>query len=341
MIAENSFLENLTRQFRRSPLELNKLLESDAEILRLDSGMLLAATVDTLSEELSTGLYADPYLAGWMVVMATLSDLGAVGALPLGLLLSEVLPAEYDPASLAALQSGIQEACALCGTFVLGGDTNTGRDLLLTGCALGILPGGTFMSRRGSTPGDLLYATHTLGAGNAFALSRFTDASSSPAGYRPVARVKEGCLLRQFASACMDTSDGVIATLDQLMRVNSVGFELKDPWQDILSTEAAGVSERSGISPWLFLAGHHGEFELLFTVPPRKEEEMLRAAGMAGWKPVHVGRARADAEIRIPIGGRLAGIDTAVVRNLAWTATHDVHAYINALVAYDKELRKG
>ena len=38
--------------------------------------------------------------------------------------------------------------------------------------------------------------------------------------------------------ACMDTSDGLIATLDQFMRLNNVGFELKEDLEKVIDENA-------------------------------------------------------------------------------------------------------
>ena len=45
-------------------------------------------------------------------------------------------------------------------------------------------------------------------------------------------RLREGELLRGVASCCMDTSDGFVATIDQLARINEVGFRITAPAAD-------------------------------------------------------------------------------------------------------------
>lgn len=84
-LLENNFFARLTSSFQRSPQQINHLNESDSELLRLDNDSILAITTDCIVEEIETGLYDDPYLIGWMLVVVNLSDLAAVGARPLGL----------------------------------------------------------------------------------------------------------------------------------------------------------------------------------------------------------------------------------------------------------------
>ena len=345
-IAEVKLIEQLTQHFRRSPLQLNRLQEADAEIIRLDprGSVCLAATTDSIVEEIASGLYDDPYLIGWMTVMANMSDLAAVGAIPLGMLVSETLPDDIPQEWLAELQRGIEKACEACGSFVLGGDTNSGSHLLLTGCAFGTTSRERFLSRSGAHPGDRLYATGFLGVGNAYALERFMSCRHSleeTVSYQPYARLREGQSIAGIASACMDSSDGLLTTLDQLMRVNRVGFEIEPDIESILHPQARIAAESALLPPWLLLAGQHGEFELLFTVSQENELRMLEAADRSNWQPFLLGRAIRHEEIRLPLYGSQTAVDTARIRNLAVTCGTDIELYIHELCLIDSHCKKG
>lgn len=351
-IIENRFISNLTKQFRRSPLQLNRLHESDAELLNIEpvSGQILAVTTDTIAEEIAVGLYTDPFLIGWMSVMVNLSDLAAVAATPLGIVISQVLPTEYPSESIELLQKGIEAACENCGTFVLGGDTNFGQTMTMTGCAIGTVDGCRLLTRRGCKPGDQLYTTSLLGIGNIYAISAFASSLSpgqcskpsfDAGDYRPTARLTEARCLANFASACMDTSDGVLGTLDQLMRLNNVGFRINADWQNALHPKADKFSKVLGIPNWLWLAGQHGEFELLFTILRNKEDQFLLASEQIGWNPVRVGEVVSEPSIQIPIHGEQIGLDTARIRNLGNSFDGNIASYINELMNIDRNIRKG
>ena len=349
-IIENQLIDELTAQFRRSPMQMNKLHGSDAELIQLsgDPNMRLAITTDSIVEEIAVGLYDDPYLVGWMAVMANMSDLAAVGARPIGILLSEVLPHDFPAASLQQLQQGIHDACVTCGTFVLGGDTAMSDQLMLTGTAAGIIDGKNILTRNGCKPGDLVYVSGPVGRGNAFALSiLFSNSApdsrfgSGVLRYQPIARLSIGQSLLGIASACMDTSDGVLSSLDQLMRLNGVGFELDGSWEDAVDSESRELASINGISPWLLLAGQHGEFELLFTVEADREDDLREAASKGGWTPLLLGRAIVKPEIYLPMCGGRVAIDTALIRNLAQHAESNIQRYVRELLALDQECRKG
>ena len=340
-ILENQMVERLARTFRRSPGQVNRLNESDAEIVRLGStGVRLAITTDSIVEEIASGLYDDPYMIGWMAAMANFSDLAAVGAAPVGLLVAETLPPDLPEDFVAELQRGIDEACCASGSFVLGGDTSSGRTLEVTGCAVGIMEDGGALSRVGCQPGHVLYCSGPLGSGNAFAVSRFCPARARYP-FAPCARILEGQLIRGLASACMDSSDGALTTLDQLMRLNNVGFRLDENWEKAIAPAAAEVVARASIPAWLLLAGQHGEFELLFTVAPENLAEVLRRAAAAGWTPIRLGTVIPQELISLDMYGGPTAIDTARIRNAAFTAQGNVREYIQELLNIDRTLRKG
>jgi thiamine-monophosphate kinase len=340
-IVENQLINRLTEHFRHSPLQVNRLHESDAEIIALGPDICIALTTDNIVEEIATGLYDNPYLIGWMTVMVNMSDLAAVGAEPIGILVSETLPRGYDAANLSALQKGIADACSTCATYVLGGDTNFGESLMLGGCAIGSVSRSSLLTRVGCNVGDLLYASGMLGGGNAFAISKLLDESGVQLNYLPCARLKEVRTLRGIASACMDTSDGVLATLDQMMRLNGVGFEIDVPLENILSVKALSCVQANILPPWFLLAGQHGEFELLFTVPPVKEYELLHNAEQQGWQPVRLGSVVADPAISLLINNHRRCVDTKRIRNIAYENAIHVKEYIGKLMELDREIRKG
>jgi thiamine-monophosphate kinase len=342
-IQENKFINFLTSMYTRSPLQLNALHESDAEIIHPwnDDEHLLALTTDSIVEEIATGLYNDPYLIGWMIVMVNFSDLAAVGANPIGIVVSEIFPKNFCESSIIRLQKGIHDACNVCGVHILGGDTNYGEQLVLTGSALGFIPTGQVLTRKGCHPGDIVYSTSRLGAGNSFALAHFLGSHKQHISYKPVARIKEGQVLRGNATACMDTSDGVLATLDQLMRINSYGFQLDADWELTLDKQSRHFVKEIGFPSWLLLAGEHGEFELLFTLPPNREQQFLRDAARYNFYPIKIGAVIPETTIYVPIDGENIAIDTAWIRNLSRQVNSDIKQYIQNLLSYHDQLRKG
>lgn len=342
-VIENALIQRLTARLPRSARQLNGVRESDAELVRLPGGLILALTTDAIAEEIETGLYADPGLIGWMTVLVNASDLAAVGAAPLGVLLNQTLTPSMDGLFLDELQAGIARASESCRLPVLGGDTNFGRRPQLAATAIGIIRGHPPVTRIGCRPGDRLFTSNTLGLGGAYAFARLGgDAATADAlGYRPSPRLNEGQLLRRFASCCMDTSDGAIPTLDELMRLNGVGFQIDASLRAILDPAALQVTDAAGLPEWTLLAGPHGDFELLFTVRESNRGPFLEAAAEIGWSPIELGFVETGSHLKLADSNGFQVIDTVRVRNLFTEVCGDVASYLSGLLSCIRNANEG
>lgn len=314
---------------------------ADVELVDFDPGgtSLLAVTADGLCEEIATGLYADPYTIGWVLVMAAASDLAAAGASPIGITPALGLPEDFGPAEREALGRGIGDACRSIGTVTLGGDTNVATDLTAAAFAVGLVGKERVMTRVGAESGDALYLSGRAGLGNAYALARFDPRHGDDLlPFLPRARLEMGRLLPGFASCTMDTSDGVIATLDELSRTNGVGFAITAEPASFLHRRALAACKPRGIPPWLALAGCHGEFELAFTIPAVREEQFLAASRRASLRPKCIGRVIDEPGVFLAWTAPRTRIDSAWIRNLRVGENRDVRSYIHDLVEYARGL---
>ena len=335
-ILENISLNRLIRHFRRGPNQLNLPHQSDAEILKIPgSDVLLAITTDTIVEEIEYGLYSDPWLQGFMTVLVNISDLAAVGAKPIGILLNQTFPEHTIEEHLEKLQSGINDACEEAGTFVLGGDTNHASHTSMGATAIGIIENNKPMLRIGAKSGDLVFATGPLGKGSALGLAKFSGKNFQ---YRPGIRLAESNVIRNYAHCCIDTSDGLLYGLDQLMRLNDLGFQIDQDLKKIIDEESLQLSRQLNIPSWLLLNGPHGEFELLFTIDESDREKLEEDANKIGWQPLLLGSVINTAEITLSIEGKQRPIDTALLRNSFTICKGDVKTFIHELLAYHQQL---
>lgn len=208
--------------------------------------------------------------AGFRTTAAALSDLAAMGAEPVGILLTLAL----DPASAseeaAALQAGAAEACELQGIPVLGGDLSRSpgpviMDVVVLGRA------GTPVLRAGTEAGDELWVTGWLG-GSRGAVALWSRGSDPPAALkkafsRPNPRIREALWLKERVPlhGLIDLSDGLAGDAGHLAAASGVGLVLSPaslPIHPALGAAADAEEER------LLMALEGGEdFELCFTVP--------------------------------------------------------------------------
>ena len=349
-IVENKIINDLTKSFIRSPKQLNKVHETDAEIVELENSPYnLAITIDTISEEIKTGLYSDPYQIGWMSVMVNMSDLAAVGASPIGIVISQILPKEISKEYLDKIQNGINDACKKCGTFVLGGDTNFGDELIISGCAIGTVEKEKHLKRIGCKDRDKIYVTGIVGNGNAFAAQKLLLQSEKVDSrlcgndilqFQPSAKLEWRNILIKYSSGCIDTSDGVLSSIDQLMRLNNIGFRFRNDWNETLDPTSKHLFTKYNLPLWLLLAGEHGEFELLFSIPEENETEFIKEADRLNLNPVYLAEAKSEQNIKIDLYQKDQILDSEKIRNLAFEKDFSPSLYLQKLMEMDTLLKK-
>jgi len=136
----------------------------DAEAISF-AGKEIAVTTDMLTEgdDFPPGM---PYDAiGWNAVAATLSDVAAAGAKPLGVLMAWGLPRIVPEDGVRQIASGMARCAREHKTRVIGGDMNESESITLCGTGFGVAryP----LRRREAKPGDILAVTGKLGASSA------------------------------------------------------------------------------------------------------------------------------------------------------------------------------
>ena len=341
-IRENVIIDAWAGRFRRSPDQHNEPHETDAELVEMpgEPERFLAITIDTVSEEITEGVYRDPHTMGWVTAVASLSDLAAVGADPLGVVVSVSTTPDADESFAQGVAEGLEYACRSHGVFILGGDTNTASTTSLTACAVGLVPRERVLTRRGASPGDAVFLSGYAGTGNALGLARLSglpDDAFLESEYRPTAELTMGRLLRGFASSCMDTSDGVFATLDQMMRVNGAGFVLDCDCSRMLDPVVLDFCKRTETPQWLMAAGPHGEFRLLFTVSPEKVAGFLGAVQREGLAPVSLGTVQEKKAVSVMTSaGTTVDVDVARLRNLIYEVDGDMERFVREFVEAGK-----
>ncbi len=300
------YIKNFASDFKRSKFQINDIFESDSELLdftQILGSNLLAVSTDSISEEIEYGIYRDPYLIGWMLIVSNISDLSAVGATPLGALINLTFEhANKDNSEyLTRLRDGIIDAVDKCGIHIFGGDTNFSSKTNYAATVFGKVDPNFKMTRKGAKPGDLLYTTDKVGLGNCFAANLIFDMNLD-IEYQPAPRIDEGQIIRKYASSCMDTSDGLVHALAQLITLNDIGFGLNAPLTDYIRPECFSLSEKIGEPALVFLAGILGEYELVFTVPEEQNEVFIQDATDHDFSPVYLGRVLEDPKLSVKVG---------------------------------------
>ncbi|WP_018878591.1 thiamine-phosphate kinase [Thioalkalivibrio sp. ALE28] len=265
----------------RAPADGVRLgIGDDAAVLGVRGGHELVATVDTLVE--GTHFFPDhpPASLGHKALASNLSDLAAMGAEPLGALLSLTLP-RVDHDWLEGFSQGFLALAEEAGIPLVGGDTNRGP-LAISVTVLGEVPAGQALRRQGARPGDRLVVSGALG-GAGFGLSHETRRRTAgtaavhaeePACERlfwPRARLGLGRALRNRARAAIDISDGLLADLGHLCAASSCGARIDWPAvpRDSLLAQIPDAQARD------YALGGGEDYELLFALPAGESLDLL------------------------------------------------------------------
>jgi thiamine-monophosphate kinase len=244
-------------------------------------GEVLAVSVDLSVEDVHfRRAWLAPAEIGYRAATAALSDLAAVAAEPVGLLLSLGVPASDGDALLEAVADGVGDAAADAGALVLGGDLTRADRLTLDCCVIGRAPAP--VRRRGAREGDKLLVTGRLGGPlAALAALQRGEAPAAEARARwarPQARIAAGrYLAARRVRAMIDVSDGLAGDLRHLLAASGVGATLDVERIPVLpAAAAAAAAAREPV--WRFASRSGEEYELLAAAPSDLTEAELADA---------------------------------------------------------------
>ncbi len=200
---------------------------------------------------------------GFKSVTVNVSDLAAMGAEPLGFLLSIAVPKDLDLDSFKELIEGVLSACNYYSIPLIGGDTNEASEIIISGTALGLCDNP--LMKNTYSKDDLIVVTGDIGlAALGFNLDTQDNIYVKNA-IRPVAKLREGILIKDAgASSATDITDGLASELHEMKR-DGFGFMIYEEMLEI-SDEYKHLAEKLNLD-YLDLLLHVGEdFELVFTI---------------------------------------------------------------------------
>ncbi|MEE8475720.1 MAG: thiamine-phosphate kinase [Myxococcota bacterium] len=285
----------------------------DAAILRAGPREDLVVTTDALVEDVHFRWSSEsPRIVGRRALVASLSDLAAMGARPLGFTCALVAPPDLPLATFDGLVGGLLREARTHGCPLVGGNLSRGRETSLTLTAMGAVTRGRALTRSGVRVGDRICVTGALGAA---ALDRARAESGLGRVRRvPAPRLAAGRALGRLRGmgACIDVSDGLEADLGHLLRPSGMAASLDlaaVPRPPRFSARCA----RLGLDPdRLVLAGGE-DYELLFTLRRRAPSACVLSRRLR--VPVaEIGRVTATA----PGRGRTSRTSRAREREGGW-----------------------
>ena len=289
-------------------------LEDDAATYAVPSGCELVLTADALVEGRHY-LASDPAdLIARKMLRVNLSDLAAKGAKPVGYLMTTALGPDIDEAWVAKFAAGLAADQKEYGVSLMGGDTvATPGPTTLSLTALGLVPTGSALRRRGARPGDRLFVSGTIGdgilglkvlKGEMFDLGADKRDALADRYHLPQPRLALGAALLAGGkvTAAMDVSDGLVADAGHIGEASRCGLTIRADRVPLSAGAQEALAADLDLIPVLLSGGD--DYELLFTAgaefsAPDSVTEIGEVVSGSGVKVLD----RDGAEIPLKAGG--------------------------------------
>ena len=264
---------------------VEKGIGDDCAVFKFENQHLVVTT-DMMFKSTHFPSILTPFQIGMRVVTANVSDIAAMCAKPLGMVISMGFD-NPKKTFIDEMSKGINFISKEYGCPIAGGDTNKAPELTLSGTAFGITDNPIY---RGGIIGEDICITGDVGKVNCAlkllemkdkgilgntefkkTISEFPEIMKKLA--EPKARVKEGLLLNKIITSCCDISDGLSKDLNYTgnFEINSKNL-LNSVSEDVIE-----FCEKFDMDLLKTVLKSGEEFELLFTTPDfKKAEEKLK-----------------------------------------------------------------
>jgi thiamine-monophosphate kinase len=253
-------------------------LTDDAAVLAPPPGRELVFTVDQMIENVHFLPGDAPGLIARKLLRRNLSDLAAMGAAPLGYLLTTALPKQVDDAWLRKFAEGLQADQREFGLALFGGDSSSSiTHASFSATLIGHIAPGTALRRNGAKPGDECWVTGTIGdaaLGLRARLGKLEDKTGFLTSRSLLPSPRLGLELAGIVHAAIDISDGLVQDLAHICTESRVGA--------VLQTELVPASEAAAAFGEAMLEARltdGDDYELLLAVPPQNAAAVKTACG--------------------------------------------------------------
>ena len=229
------------------PYCLPNTIGDDGAILHPPAGCELVVTTDILVDGVHfSDRTTSPFDVGWRSVAANLSDLAAMGAVPLGITVGLSLPPNLPVVWLEQLYAGMQACLERYGTGIVGGDLTRSSVTTVAITALGAVDRNKIIARSTAQIDDTIVVTGYHGDSHGGLkllldpeLNKLTDpddlqvdrqrlitAHQRPQPRLDILPILDNLRLNSnqiFPVSGMDSSDGLADAIVQICRSSQVG----------------------------------------------------------------------------------------------------------------------
>lgn len=257
----------------------------DAAVIKSSSSKYLILTTDTLLEKVHFDLsYFSFRNLGHRALAANLSDIAAMGGLPVTALVTLGLPSYVSVENVLELYAGMNLLAKKFNCPISGGDlTSSPKGLFITIAVLGEVEKNFLTLRSKAKAGDLICVTGELGEVQAgLELLQKSKKIKFPKSLvqkhlTPQPKIFEAreIIKKLKPNSMIDISDGLASEVSHIAKASKLGaviYESEIP----LSPKAKQVGKILNKSPlnWALYSGE--EYELLFTISKSKIDKPIK-----------------------------------------------------------------
>ncbi|MGA0545612.1 thiamine-phosphate kinase [Brevundimonas sp. VNH65] len=301
-------------------------LKDDVAALPSRPGYDLILTKDAIVEGVHF-LPDDPLdTVAQKLIRVNLSDLAAKGAESFGYMLACAWSSRCGWSERERFAAGLAVDQQAFGVSLLGGDTvSTPGPATFALTMLGWAARGETVGRDGARPGDKVFVSGRIGDGRlglAAAQGRLRAAPERLESLiehyrRPSPQLALAPVIREFATASLDVSDGLVADLGHIAVASGVGLVLALETLPLSAAGQAWVEARADHQDALLsLATGGDDYEIAFTVRAEDEDRVRRRAEGLHVRVTCIGEATAAGPGAVQV--RYLGLDTPAGQG-GWT----------------------
>lgn len=255
----------------------------DAAVLEVQADRSLVVTSDVLVDQVHfSDQTTSPEDAGWRAVAANLSDLAAMGALPLGITVGLSLPGTVKVEWVERLYQGMVACLTQYSGAIVGGDICRSPVITIAITAFGQVHPDQVIRRSTAKPGDAILVTGVHGASRAGLELLLHPERGQPLDsaeqialisthQRPRPRLDLLPILQRLEEADdstsisgMDSSDGLADAVLQICRASGVGARIDRQQIPVPTVFKRWLSPEQAIE-WALYGGE--DFELVLCLP--------------------------------------------------------------------------
>ncbi|RSL30664.1 thiamine-phosphate kinase [Salibacterium salarium] len=243
---------------------------------------------------------------GHKALAVNISDIAAMGGIPVYYIVSIALPADWSDEELSGIYQGMNDLGQMYCMDMIGGDTvSSPHDLMISVTVHGRVEKGCHLVRRSAAPGDIVFLTNPTGrsaAGLQLLLQRGREAYYSEIErellsyhQKPVPRVDAGRVISALhvSASLNDISDGLASEVNELAEASNVSIELYKS-QIPIAEELHSFADKS-FWDWIFYGGE--DFELVGTITETAWPMLQKNMAEQGLTIYQIGRVKEGAHL--------------------------------------------